>query len=198
MKARAEQGGQERFCQLVVHGGPRRPAVHAGAGGHRPDAGLCRQPRHHRRTADGGRFPLHRAPGRLCLLRRRHSLRRVASQPAPDPDPGGGRLCLRPDRCVPGAVRGRRCAGRAARAGSGRLRPAAVGIPQAQLRRPGRRHPGRPPAAGGPQAGGRRSCFWRRRWPSWSASPMSARPACCCACGGRCCSSGACPLCGWG
>ena len=61
----------------------------------------------------------------------------------------------------------------------GGFRPAAVGIPQAQLRHSGRGGAGRPPAAVPFPSRWSPSCCWRRRWSSCCCSPMSARPACC-------------------
>jgi len=68
------------FRQLVVHRRPRGAAVHAGAGRHRPDAGLRRQPRHHRRAADRRRLPLYARQVDLHHDRHRHAcaVRRVS------------------------------------------------------------------------------------------------------------------------
>ena len=106
---------QGRFRQLVVHGRQGGAAGMAAADRHRPDAGFCRQPRHHRRPADRGRFPLCRAAARLCRRGADDHGGGFAAVAAPGQDRGRVGLRGRAGRVLPGAVCGRRCAGRAAR-----------------------------------------------------------------------------------
>ena len=99
------------------------------------------------------RFSLCRAPAGLCGGGAGHHGGRLASVAAPGQDHGGHRLRPGADRILPGAVSGRRCAGRAARTQFRLHEPAAVGIPQAQLRHSGGRGAGRPRPDGAAQAG---------------------------------------------
>ena len=70
--------------------------------------------------------------------------RGLAAFDPPGQDHRCGRIRLGADRLLPGAVRRRRCAGRAPRTEFRPFQPAAFGISQAQLRRAGGRGAGRP------------------------------------------------------